>query len=351
MLKHAPNILIYPGWNKNPYLSLLYKGQENSIFSTYAGAFFPLVRNLSKAQANIIHIHWTSALFATAEKQTIRTFLRRTIAVLDLLIVRYILRKKIIWTVHNLYPHECVALKKEQRCRKLLSRLSSAVIVLGESARKIVATEFSIPDKKIHVHKHGTFNELFEAMTPNKRSAIFEHFSIETDRKIFLLPGSVKKYKNPLNAVKVFGSWNSGVKLIIAGKVDSELKPLLKDSGNVQIIDRYLEDQELLDLYSIADWVIFPYKEILTSGSLLTAIGLGKAIIAPEIGTIPDYLDEKGGILYSVDDQDGLKKALDQTEKKDASLLGRHNSQKALTFDWADIRKQYSTLIKDILNE
>lgn len=347
----STKILVYPGWQNSPYLKELYKGAADIIYAQYGGAFFPISRNAVKSGARIIHIHWTSSLFANSEPQGLKSWLKRKLALIDIFLTKFILRKKLIWTIHNLYPHECANPTAEKKCRIYLGKISDRVIVLGQSAVELVSKEFQIPKDKITVQLHGTLNSLFDQFKPSNKESIRTRYDLALSSKLYLLPGSVKKYKNPLGAIEAFNQWDSDAVLIIAGQIDSSLKSQLKECSNVKIIDRYLEDEELFQIYSIADWVIFPYTKILTSGSLLTAMGLSKAIIAPNMGTIPDYLDENGGILYDTDSENGLLKALELSKEMDPLVMGRYNSEKALNFDWDQIRRDQEDLIKKLVNE
>ncbi len=350
-MKKKSNVLVYPGWSDTPYLKVLYKGFQNTVYAKYSGAIFSITRNTLSERAAIIHIHWTSSLFYNNERQNFKTLLKKSISILDLLFVKFVLNKKIIWTVHNLYPHDCMNKKSERKCRKILGKLSTSVIVLGRSAISVVSNEFGIPEEKISVQLHGTFNMLFDGFIALDRSEVLTKFGLpESENKIYLFPGTVKSYKNPLGAIQAFNRENSNSILLIAGKVDKDLKDKLSESATVKIIDRYLEDEEFFQLYKIADWVVIPYSQILTSGSVLTAIGLGKAIIAPNMGTIPDYLDELGGILFDPSDKNGFSLSVEESSKRNASEMGKHNYQKGLNFDWIETRKDLHDIINRLLD-
>ena len=127
----AVNVLVYPGWKTVPYNQCLYRDMANISFAQYHGAWFPLSRNLTSAH-QVLHLHWTEDLFAVNEKNSFKFFVRYLISLIDIFYVRYVKRVPIIWTVHNLYAHNCVHLNADGFIRKLIGKIASVVIVHGE---------------------------------------------------------------------------------------------------------------------------------------------------------------------------------------------------------------------------
>ncbi|HOB32769.1 MAG TPA: glycosyltransferase family 1 protein, partial [Verrucomicrobiota bacterium] len=81
---------------------------------------------------------------------------------------------------------------------------------------------------------------------------------------------------------------------------------------------------------------VLPYKDVLTSGAVLLAMSFGRACIAPRLGTITDYLDDRGAFLYDANDPAGLSKALQEALEKSeqTETMGKHNLQKAEECSW-----------------
>jgi glycosyltransferase involved in cell wall biosynthesis len=55
-------------------------------------------------------------------------------------------------------------------------------------------------------------------------------------------------------------------------------------SGRVEIVDRYLSDDEMSGYYSWADLVVLPYRSSKTSGVIATSYGFGKPVLATDVG-------------------------------------------------------------------
>lgn len=340
-------ILIYPPWKESAYIKELYKGMSGVLFAKYTGGMFTLLRNQMKHKPNVIHIHWVSAYFALDKKWSFNFIFRYTISIIDLVVVHLFTKSKIVWTVHNLYEHDTKHHYLEIKAKRLLAKVSAKIIVLGPSAKPLVHSLFKVNESKILITRHGTFNNLFHDKIEISKEKIRNKWNLSEKNTIYLLPGRVKKYKGCVEAISIFKEWKkSNVTLLIAGKIDSELIPLFnKLPDNIHVIDKYLSNKELHEVYIASDWVLLPYRRILTSGTLLTAMGLGKGVIAPKMGTIPDYLLENGGILYNDNSIQNIRHALEISLTSDASIAGENNYKNSLSFDWEKIRSKTEKIL------
>jgi glycosyltransferase involved in cell wall biosynthesis len=100
---------------------------------------------------------------------------------------------------------------------------------------------------------------------------------------------------------------------------------------------QYVPENEIQVYMNAADVAVFPFTDILTSGSVLLAMSFGKAIVVPRLGCITETLDIQGGFLYNPDDLDGLSMALQKIVLSDLNAMGQHNQITAEYFDWGKI--------------
>ncbi len=341
-------VVVYPGWNQSLYLKTLYEGMEQVEFASYHGALFTLLKNKKRHKANVLHIHWTSSYFAVDESRPFRFWLRYWISILDLTLLAKFTRVRIVWTVHNLYAHHTLHEKRERRARRLLGKCADSVIVLGESAISLVQKEFDIPEHKITSMAHGNFVSIFEQFPPLSKEEAREACKLPVNKKIYLIPGTVHSYKGAQHAVESF--WEIGDDqslLIIAGKISPEMKTLPDTlPENVVLLNEYIPDLLYYQLHKACDWVILPYERILTSATLITAMGLGCPVITPKMGTLADYLDDQGGILYDPENKHALSEAILSSEKMDTEKMGKWNIEKIKKPDWTEIRSELQELYK-----
>jgi len=95
--------------------------------------------------------------------------------------------------------------------------------------------------------------------------------------------------------------------LIIAGKkvpgyvMDEEI--ISKYKNNITLIEKHIPPEELVDLIQHAKFVVCPYKDATQSGVLMTAFGLKTPVIATNVGSFPEFIeDDVNGLLVPGDD-------------------------------------------------
>lgn len=342
-------ILVYPGWKESNYYKLLYQNHLSVEYAQYDGAIFTLIRNYKIHKPEVIHLHWLTAYFAVDVPWSLNFVFRYFISLLDVFILKIFTNVKIAWTVHNLLEHETKHEKLEILAKKIVSKLVHKIIVLGPSAKPLIEQTYKANSKKIEISYHGHFNDIFPKNELNKE-ACRKFLNLPLNKTIYLFPGAAKEYKGIETLIDVFVKWgNERAVLVVAGKV-SEL--MLKSMGNVPsniiIHNGFIANEDLPKYFKAADWTVIPYKRILTSATLLTAMGMGSAVITPYMGTLPDYLNKNGGILYKPKQKDSLLLSLEKSLIIDSEALGKYNQHKVVEFDWHEISKDTIKILNNL---
>ena len=165
---------------------------------------------------------------------------------------------------------------------------------------------------------------------------------IPPDSLTFGFLGRVQPYKGLLDLVSAFRKIAPpDARLVIAGKTsgrDSQ-RVLLDAIGNDErVITRleYVPDVDIQLYLNALDVAVFPFRDVLTSSSVLLAMTFGKPVIAPALGCIPETITEAGGILYSADDANGLGSAIGQAARRrsELSTMGERNRRQAGEWTW-----------------
>lgn len=79
----------------------------------------------------------------------------------------------------------------------------------------------------------------------------------------------------------------------------------------------------LRSLKNAADVVVFPFEEIVNSVSVILAMSYGKAVIAPDMGSMPGTTDKKGSFFYDRNDKSGLFNALNKALNFNLISMGK----------------------------
>lgn len=99
--------------------------------------------------------------------------------------------------------------------------------------------------------------------------------------------------------------------MIIAGAGNLQPYRELIENPQIEIINRFLSDDEVNECFLRAKIVVMPYIEASQSGVIASAYTFGKAIIATDVGSISETLKPgENGELIPARDVNALTKAM-----------------------------------------
>jgi glycosyltransferase involved in cell wall biosynthesis len=102
--------------------------------------------------------------------------------------------------------------------------------------------------------------------------------------------------------------------LLIAGEGDLRpYRPLLETCEGVDIINRWIADEEIPEIFQRADMVILPYTSASQSGVIPIAASFGLPVIATRTGGIPEQIqDGQNGLLVEPGSVEQLGAAIER---------------------------------------
>lgn len=256
---------------------------------------------------DIVHIHWMH--HAYQNRNPLIFIVKSFIFILTMMYLK--LRNiQLVWTIHNLYPHNAKYFRMERFMRRLICRFCSKLIVASESIKRKVIAEFGVPAEKLFVVKHGHYLGVYKQNGINYR----EVYDISEDADVYLFLGAIKAYKGVEDLIEAFNAMKTKQSyLIIAGKADQEMQDYLKavkDLDNIILELRFIPNEWIADLMSAVDVMVMPYKEITTSGSAILGLSFKKLIVMPNNDFITEYCKEDMVVRYDPDDSHGLTNAM-----------------------------------------
>jgi len=208
-------------------------------------------------------------------------------------------------------------------------------------------------DLHITVVSHGNYMELKNDISLQEAR---NKLDIKIEDIVFLYFGRIRQYKGLPELIDAFQKLNSSqqAKILIVGKpfndeIATNIKNSCKDNVQIRNILEFIPDDDIQIYMNAADIVVLPFKDILTSGSIILSMSFGKPIIAPEIGCITDVLDYKGGFLYTGDGLiEAMQKAIN-TDRKILQDMGMYNFRLAERYGWDEIAKRTYDIYHDVL--
>jgi glycosyltransferase involved in cell wall biosynthesis len=280
-------------------------------------------------------------------------------------ILRFMFRKrktKLVLTAHNVLPHV-----DGQNYKEILLKIYSqfdALIVHSESLKSQVYDIFGESAKNwmIKIIPEGNSDIFFKKVKMEEVKKYLDLIKQKSCGRSFLFAGIIHKNKGLdllLKAWEIHIENFSDDILYIVGKpeynIENELKFIReKLNKTVRVSLGYKSDEELLAYYLSTDFVVLPYKEASQSGVLLTALTLGKPVIATKVGAITETVNFfDAGYLVSPNDIISLSKALNEAARISVGTLSKWSNairnKVKIELSWdkiaADTFKLYNILL------
>jgi len=250
---------------------------------------------------------------------------------------------KVVYTHHNLFPHDYAENKKEsyrERARDIF-KLVDSIVVHTQTSKNDVVREFGVLQTKVSVCHHGIFYpiESFEERGKNDdrfKLLMFGNQSIYKGTDIFVEALSLLSKKDMDKvSVKIVGYMNSDVKNKCQNLIDKlhiECRPVT------------VSNSELYQEISSADCLVYPYRNISQSGALLLGLYFEKLIIASNlpsfletlVGFEPEWFFEKGKSIE-------LSKLISRYINGEIDVALQRQAIKNLKqrYSWEEIAKHY----------
>ncbi len=305
----------------------------------------PLLNTLRRCgELDVLHLHWTSPFL-------ISTGRARSLAKAALLLGTLLCVKsqgvKIVWTVHDWFDHERRDPQLERRLHRLLCHIYDQIIVHCARAREQITTVYGLPKRikeKVTVIPHGNFVSSYEnAMSQDQAR---RQLGFDARDRVFLYFGKVRPYKGVLSLIRAFKRLSDDdARLLVVGEPATEALGAQVARGcasDQRIAARlaFVPDGDVQLTMNAADAVVLPFRDVLTSGSMMLAMSFGKAVIAPSLGCLREHSKSPGVFLYDPGADDGLLRSMRRAFHVDLTERGRRNYEYVLPFSWDAIAER-----------
>ena len=241
-------------------------------------------------------------------------------------------RFEMFYTVHDLEKHEIHYKNRlheywfewshRMKVRKLMHLIDNLVT---SSKVQYGQLRDRYPEKNIYYHP---FPSLLTKNIVEGDRCVPE---IMAEKNYFLFFGRIEKYKGIDLLYNVFKNSHDlqQEKLIIAGKGDVyfDYEPL----ANVVLINRFIHDNEIKDLFEKAKCVIFPYISATQSGVFSFCFYFKKKIIASDVPFFREFQGETGLSFFVVTDPLSLEREIRdflEKEKNSQVEIGNHSYER-----------------------
>jgi beta-1,4-mannosyltransferase len=288
----------------------------------------------------ILHLHFFDEL--TQRRSQAATAARSLLFLALLAILRW-RGVGLVWTAHNLAPHELHHPRWGFLVYRMVARWADAIIAHSQAARGLLEQHYGALPQCI-VIPHGSYVGLYGP--PRDRAASRAALDLPATSPVLLSIGTLRPYKNIERLIDAFAALpatSRGI-LLIAGAAKSagyaeELRARAAAVPGVRLRAEFIADEQLPTYLAAADLVVLPYRSLLTSGILLWALSYARPVVAPAFGPVRELLREgHAGFLFAPGDDDALRAALERAlAHPDLPALGAAGLALAHEFAWPKI--------------
>jgi len=331
---------------ENPYQKLMMEGLtcdgKISVKHGVDGKFVAIIMTALKHNPDYIHFDWIHQYYLRRSNWI--TYLFYPLFVIQVLFVKYILRVKIVWTLHNIIPHDKAYFGPYRWARVFFASKCAWIRVFSYDTAEKAAILLNVPLEKFKVVPEGSYVGYYPDTITQKEAR--SYLNVEMNKRVFLFFGSMRPYKGIEDLINIYKRIRTDdTFLILAGKcLSHEYKDEIgkRVSGNNDILLHAftIEVLDVQEYMNASDIVVLPYKKVENSGSAILAMGFKKPVVAPNIGVLPIRLKGQTELLY----KDNLEQTLEMAIKisnDQLSAIGELNYKNLLNYKWNDFQSSF----------
>jgi glycosyltransferase involved in cell wall biosynthesis len=361
----APVRVLVAPKDENPYQQFLYEQ------ATAAGADICFEQGPSKSQTlnlllapvmlaryrlrgyRILHIHWIFQFSLPWARRAPTA--RRVMQGWFWLYLWWAKRLgyRIVWTAHDLLPHDQVFFD-DRRARRVLIDRADVVIALSSSSKVQLG---ALGATNVQMIPFGSYAEPYPRLLGREEAR--GKLGLGPNDIAVLLIGKIEPYKGADLLLEVAASLplSSPVKVVLAGACSDPIyRATLSDlalraGSRVTARLERIPDEEMAVYLDAADFAAFPFRSVTNSSSILLAQSFGLPVLIPNLESLSDV--PEGSALRYDPSEHGLVLALERAAELSDELrkdMGRAAQAHADSMDWPTVARLHLEVYAKLLS-
>jgi beta-1,4-mannosyltransferase len=271
------------------------------------------------------------------------------------LVLAWTLGYRIIWTIHEVQPHERAGWGIDRLGSLALARFSHLLIAHDRGTLELARAKLGRPAKRIELVRHGSYVGVYPSGRP--REVVRAELSIPAEAFVFLSFGHIRAYKGLELLLEAFRETSvPGAALVVAGlimddraaavvqgaaRVDGRIKPMLE----------FVPDERVAELFEACDAAVLARGDGGTSGALILSLSLGVPVVAARAAAYEETLDgEARGWLFEPGDRASFRATLEAAASDPAAARAKGSAARryAESLRWPEIGEQTARLLRAV---
>jgi glycosyltransferase involved in cell wall biosynthesis len=241
------------------------------------------------------HLHWPDDFLSYPSPITALVYV---VAELVLMALARQRGTRVVWTIHDLGPHESPHPWLERLFWPLFLPMVDGFITLSEHARQDALDRFpilrSVPGTVV---PHGHYRPAYP--DPMTKEAARGEWRLPPEGPTAVFIGRIRPYKNVVPLVRTFRQLDTDAHLLVAGNPSDDtladhIRTAAEGAERIHLALRFIPEKRLPSVVAAADLVVLPYEDILHSGSALLALSFNRPVLVPAQGAMGELQSEVG---------------------------------------------------------
>ena len=309
--------------------------------------YIQAARYISSSDVDLVNLQHEFGLFGGDYGEYINHFLDNV-------------EKPVVTTLHTLQPDSDP--KAQAVLRNIIAK-SASIVVITRMALEILEKQ-SIVRKKVTVIPHGCpFIPFVPSESVKGSLGLKDRFVLSTfglisrgkgiEYVIRALPSVVEK--EPRIIYLIIGETHPEVRKIEGESYRKKLMRLVEElqlEKHVRFHNRFLAKRELIKYLQATDVYLAPYISLdqISSGTLVYALGTGRAVISTPYFHAKDVLAEGRGLFCKFKDPNSISACIDKLLDENLRKTMQRKAYKySRRFVWANVAKEYLKLFNQII--
>lgn len=286
--------------------------------------------------SRILHIHWVFQFSLPWARQ--RPWARKLMELWFGLYLRTasILGYAIVWTAHDILPHDQL-FDDDLRATKLLISKARAVIALSEAT---AAELRELGGRRVRVIPMGSYAIPYPVTLTTEEARA--SFGFSRDDTVIVLIGRMEEYKGADQLLLAANQLppTSTIKVLMAGSCSNnsyrrELRRLASQApARVTIVLEWVPDDDVARYLQAADFAAFPFREVTNSASVRLAQSFGRPVVIPDLPNLRD-VPQDTAIRFEPSIESGVEPLVSALRHAEQLSKAEHGDMSAAALAWA----------------
>lgn len=233
----------------------------------------------------IVHLHWIAGHFRPSTSRSMLMSYVYNIWYKLFLLMAKISGLKIVWTAHNVTPHDRI-FPNDEKARQFLIQHCDLVFALNQTSKTLLESEFNgtnvllIPVAEVIPKPTESREETRKALGVGNDEVLYSHL------------GHIRPYKGTDRFLQAMNDEQQGVKYLICGApgpikfmeyIHSLRNQAIAKGADLIYREEFVSDAELANLIQASDFLVCPFEKINNSGFVNLAFATGTPLILSDI--------------------------------------------------------------------